>query len=382
MKTIGLLISGTTPGYRRYFTPNFVKKLIDNYKNTIILENGYGEDFEFSKNDYLFNEQIIFSSRVNILKNADIILSIISPTEEEIRLLKKEQILVAMLHYSTHPKRNRLIKDKEVKTVSLDSLKDYEDRRMIEDFEATAWNGVTAAFIQLRKQLGEQEWNNPKRKPIFVYQLGVGEVGKYVMEASLKMGNTGYQEELLQKGGNPLVEVMIVTSLHLRHKEFEKEIPRLLSQTNLLIDVTQRKDVTITIIDEHQISLLPEKSIILDISADRYDQENVVKAIQGIPTGQEDKIIFDIHDKSWTDKLLVPSQFQLQPENRRTVLSNYSWPNYGELKNRILTLEKYGHQLYPVIHTIIKSDNLFKRTQQKDYWSIEKAIIRSFQEYI
>lgn len=381
MKKIGFIASGSTKGYKRYFTPGFIKKILDKFDIEILLEKNYGKDFNLTENDYKVGKKIKFESRQNILLSSDIILTVVCPSDVDLKLLHKGQLLIAMLHYSTHPQRNKYLKHNKIKTISLDSLKDFEGRRMVEDFEATAWNSVTTAFAQLRTQLGEKQWNDPKRKPIMVYQLGVGEVGKHVLEASLKMGRTTYQKELLERGGNPLVEIMVITSLHSQHKEFEKETPKLLSKTNLLIDVTQRNDVSETIISEKLISYLPKNSIILDVSADKYDSNKVVKAIQGIPTGDGSKILFNIKDASWTNDRIIPFKYQLKKENRRTVISNYSWPNCGNIKRRMMTMEKYGYQIYPVLKSIVNSKTLKLNNQGSDFWDINKAVYESTLDY-
>ncbi len=101
--------------------------------------------------------------------------------------MKPGTILISMLHYPTRPTRIALFKKLGLKTISLDSIVNDNDIRLVENMKAVAWNGLEVAFDVL-----EEHWpdlRRPDGKPIQTLVLGTGMVGKHAVDAAVHLGN-------------------------------------------------------------------------------------------------------------------------------------------------------------------------------------------------
>lgn len=369
---IGLPRMATMSGFRREFTPDFVDGLIRmNLK--VFLERGYGSDLGFSEESY---DHVEWKDRKEIFTQANIVVFLASPVMEEVGLMKPGQMLMSMLHFSTHPQRNKELEDLGILVISFDEIKDFEGKRIVQDFKSVAWNAISTAFIELKKRLGDKYWFGNTHLPIGVYLLGAGEVGKEAVEACLKIG---------ESHDNSLVEVVPTNSIHSLKKYWQTRIigNSLLRNgwPHLLVDASRRKYLSETVINEKDLFTLPPETLIVDITADRYDNEGTVKAIQGIPTGDESKYIFEVDDQKWEDKDMVPKQFQIGFRSRRTVLSNYAWAGIGSVQNRIHNIDKYGQQILPFIERFLKMDRDHMEKYDTPYWTIDKSIYQSTLNY-
>jgi alanine dehydrogenase len=378
--TIGLPKLVAPVGFRRGFCPDFVYDLSTLKGVQILLEHGYGDDLRYKKHQYMRNANISFASRNTIFRTSTIILSLTSPTDKDIRKMGACQTLISMLHFPTHPERNELIRRVGLKAISLDSIKDEEGKRMIQDFSRTAQNAITEGFIRLRKNCGDSYWFDRKRDPIMVYLLGFGELGKEAATAAITMGNTQFQKKLVKRKANPFVVVVPTTSIHSRHgyhrSVFNPERVKNGGVPHILVDVSRRKNLSKPIITESDMRLLPPETVIVDISADRYEGESVVKAISGIPTGDEKQCVFSVSDRAWRNRKQIPAGYQLAKGNRRTVVSHYAWPNYGSVKERRDNMKRYADQLFPVVqyvaHTLLHGVN-----DSDEFESLGKSILEA-----
>ena len=341
------------PAFHRDFSPAFIIKLTKLENVSIVLEKDYGTDLNYLTKNYI-RKNVSFLSREKLLKSADMIVVLTAPNLEDIKLMKRGSILVSMLHVETHPGRNALMKKLGIKPISLDGLQDTEGRRIIQDLKNTAWQGVTQAYKQLYKKMGQKWWFSPTREPISIMVLGFGEVGKYATEAAIKMGRTKLLRQLIQRKSNSTVNIYPFVSSHAADlKIYSKAI---ISKSlfdggkpHIVIDATKRADYSKHILSEDIITKLPKECVILDLSADKYEDNKTLKGIQGIPTGSEKKQVFMPQDSAWEDEKQVPKKYQLPIESRRTVISHYAWPSCGTVADRRRSMEKYGTQIYPVI---------------------------------
>lgn len=355
LKTIGFPRMAITPGFRREYPPWFVKNLARVVQGEILVAEGYGSDQGYALGDYSA-ENVRIVSQKEAFTDADIVVCLTAPEESEWKLLKKGQTLVSFLHYETHPRRTLHLYQKGVNTISLDSIKDDRNLRLVEDLRGTAYNSVRAAVLELRKQVGEKKWFDPDREPFHFVVIGAGTVGIWAVQALTRMGNIGLKEELIQQGGNPKT---IVTPLEIYETKDEKFMnEQILPYTDILVDATFRPKSASSkhIISAEQIELLPEHSVICDTAADKYDVRSnppIVKGIQGIPTGTVDKYVFYPNDSEWEDPKLVPEPFQLDMKQRRTTVSSYSWPSYGSTRDRAVNMEHYARQIYPFLEFLV-----------------------------
>lgn len=366
----------TVPGLRRDFPPSFIGSIGKNTSITILLEKGYGEDLGFIEEQYRA-KNVTFTNREQCFQNAEIVVSLTAPAHSEILMMKERAILVSMLHFPTHPERNALMREAGIRAVSIDSLVDFEGRRMVQDLKNTAWNAITVGFQQLHKQMGDDWWFSSSRENITIMLLGFGEVGKHAAEAAMKKGKTTYIQQLKDRNGNTIVNVVPMISEHTQNNVHDNMIISSSlfkdGKPHMVVDTTQRRDNKRHIMTRESISKLPPECIIVDVSADQYDTTGVVKGIEGIPTGNETQYIFEPGDKAWKDNSLIPKQYQLDPQMQRTVVSHYAWPSYGTVENRIQNMNKYAVQLYPFILSLI-SNNPLEENPASEFWDIEKAI--------
>ena len=94
------------------------------------------------------------------------------PRAGRARWLRPGAVLVSMLHYPTRPERTALLTDLGVRAVSLDAIIDRSGRRLVENLEAVAWNGVRAAFREIQRR--HPHFDHPSRRPLHVTCLGSG----------------------------------------------------------------------------------------------------------------------------------------------------------------------------------------------------------------
>jgi alanine dehydrogenase len=375
-ETIGLPLMIAREGFRREFLPEFVNKLIKIDHLEVRMEEGYGSDLGLSLSDY--HKDVKVASREDIFRNSDYVLSLTAPPARDIGMMGEGQTLITMLHFPTRPERNRLMQERKICAISLDAIVDWSGERMVEDLRRTAWNAVTAGYIEMRKVLGEEYWFSKKRDELEIYLIGTGAVGKRALNAAVKMGNTNFQAELEQNGGNPFANVFATASLHARRNYLMEKIAKGY-KPNMILDTSLRSDPTKEIITREDLKRLPENCVILDVVADEYEG-STIKGISGTPTGNEYKYIFYPDDAEWTDPTRVPPAFQItDPKDRRVVISHHAWPAYGTMADRKQNMLHYGHQICPYMREMVYMNfNIYKEEQE---WSYEKSLYQASLDY-
>jgi alanine dehydrogenase len=122
----------------------------------------------------------------------------------------------------------------------------------------------------------------------------------------------------------------------------------ILQRTDILVDATQRPDPSKVVIPNEWIGLMPEHAVIVDLSVDPYNAEATppeVKGIEGIPQGNLDQFVFPPNDPAYERVPDIVSK-----ENRRHVVSCYSWPGIHPKE----CMDLYGNQLRPILRTLIE----------------------------
>lgn len=379
---IGFPRMDTVPGLQRDFPPDFVRDIMANKNVTVLIEEDYGKDLGYMSKQYT-GRKTQFTSRREIFISSDFIIVLTAPSDFEIKQMKKGAILLSMLHFATHPKRNLIIKKTGIRAVSLDSLKNNFGKRIVQDYKHTALHGVGEGYRILIKQMGEKWWYDPLRESIKVVILGYGGVGKEAAYAVMQMGSKYRLQNLIKKGGNPIVNILPFGRIHTSYNKlfdylFASQSDHYVGSLHMVIDATKRLDFRKPIFTENLLSYLPKNSVIVDLAADQYDGHKIVKGIQGIPTGSEKQWIFDPDDPAWEDPELVPKAYQIQKQHRRTVVSHYSWPSFGSKENRKKNMNVYSSQIYPFVQSIIDEQNRIKQSAiKKTFWNIEQSIINA-----
>ncbi|MGW8249651.1 MAG: alanine dehydrogenase [Anaerolineales bacterium] len=359
--TIGFPRMMKEAGEKRVFLPEFIQSLAGQGA-VIYIEEGYGSRSGYSFDDYRHgSERIRECSRADAYLQ-DLVMVLRSPNLEEFPLLRPGGCLVSMLHFPTRPKRVRALYSLDVNAISLDSIVNDNNLRMVENMRAVAWNGLEAAFDVL-----EQRWpglQHPEVRSIKVLVLGTGMVGKHAIEAGTKLGNIERNNEHILQGGLGAVAISIGRNITNNPATMQS----LFGEADILVDATQRRDTAAPVVPNSWIDWLPQHAIMVDLAVDPYTLDTeppVVRGIEGIPQGNLDKYIFSPDDPDWG--ATIPNSIPCSA--RRTTVSCYSWPGI----HPEACMHHYAQQLEPLMKALQESgyDHL---SEEGDYF--ERALYR------
>jgi alanine dehydrogenase len=329
-------------GEKRVFLPEFIRYLA-NLGMQVFIEEGYGARSGYSFEDYKrANLNLNLCTREQAFQK-DVSIILRSPKPEEFKLVKSGSTLISMLHYPTRPIRLARLQQLNIKSISLDSIVNDSGIRLVENMKAVAWNGLEAAFDWLEKR-----WPGlirPDGKPTQVLILGTGMVGKHAVEAATKLGNLERNNDHITDQGPGAIALSVGRNLTSNPVRMKK----LMSQCDILVDATQRRDTSEPVVPNEWIEWLPKDAVIVDLAVDPYTlsaEPPVVRGVEGIPQGNLDQYVFPVDDPKWNQ--LVPAS--IPTKHRRTVVTCYSWPGV----HPEACMRHYAHQLEPLIYHLIK----------------------------
>ncbi|MCB5224469.1 MAG: hypothetical protein WCY21_01060 [Candidatus Cloacimonadaceae bacterium] len=348
MKTIGFLSMRFEEEEKRDFRPGFFANLRD-LPNPIILDESYGKKLGYSRQDYLkLNPNLNFCDRKCVLES-DIVISVRTPVDDELKYMKKGAALFSMLHFVTHERRNNLLKDMGVTMYAMDSVVDDFGHRMIQDFPGTVKSALSSGFSLLNINELKDECN--------VLIIGTGELAKLAVDYAVKL--------------SPVPA--IVTSVGKSITQNKLKMRELLTNCDLLIDASKRIETHKYIIDNDMLGVLPNHAVIVDISADDYDisvSPIQVKGVEGIPTGNLRQYLFMPNDSVYER---IPSTVNTQ--YRRKVASCYSWPGV----DYHACLDRYEQQISPFVHELVRLNTQAPKKESRNY--LERALFRSSYDF-
>lgn len=360
--SIGFPIMREEPGEKRVFLPDFIRKMTE-IGFEVFIEEGYGNSLNFYYDDYKNdNPKIHPLEREEIFKQ-DYVLILRSPHDDEFSLFGKNSCLISMLHYPTHPLRRKIMGKNNIQAISLDSIMDDFNLRLVENMKSVAWNGLEVAYTQFEKYIPNliREDGTPWK----VLVIGTGMVGKQAVEAASKLGRKERNNEHIRLGGPGV----IVNSVGRNIASHAEQMIALFTQSDIIVDSTQRHDPSKPIIPNEWIAYLPEHAIVVDLSVDPYTPETippVVKGIEGIPHGSLDQFVFEKDGPNW-EKTIPKS---IPTKNRRKVISCYSWPGIHPES----CMRHYGQQLLPLMRVLFKKNY---HTLSPDGLYFERALFRA-----
>lgn len=340
-RTVGFPRMKKEFGEKRVFLPEFIQFFV-NKGVKICLEDGYGSRSGFTFQEYQRASDMVISCSREDTFAQDLVIILRSPTLDEFELLDQNSCLLSMLHYPTRPNRVMKLQTLNARAISMDSIVDDTNLRLVENMHAVAWNGLQAAFDDL-----EKNWPDILRrinKPSQVLIFGSGMVGKHAIEAATKLGNIERNNDHMAAGGAGSYALVVGRNI----SSNVEMIKKLMATTDVLVDATQRRDPSIPVIPNDWIAWLPEHAIITDLAVDPYLLEAeppVVRGIEGIPQGNLDKYIFNPDDRDWNDT--IPDS--ISTKNRRTVASCYSWPGI----HPEACMRHYERQLEPLLEPLL-----------------------------
>lgn len=340
-KSIGFPRMLEEAGEKRVFMPDFIQMLAG-LGFRVVVEEGYGSRSGFDKADFRQGNILVsFGDRQEAF-DQDVVMVLRAP-DNDLDRMKPGTTLISMLHYPTHPNRIPRYKELGLKPISLDSIVNDNDVRLVENMKAVAWNGLEVAYGLL-----EEHWPGlirPDGRPIRNLLLGTGMVGKHAVDAAVHLGNIERNNEHIERGG-PGATCRAVGRNLTHHDD---EMISLLKKTDILIDATQRRNPAEPVIPNKWIQYLPDYAIIVDLSVDPYiptTEPPVVRGIEGIPKGNLDKYIFRPEDEDWGDTVAA----DVPTEHRRTTVTCYSWPGF----HPAACMNHYGQQLSPMMPVLFK----------------------------
>lgn len=330
------------PGEKRVFLPEFIQSLVKKGA-TVIIEEGYGSRSGFTFDDYAQGSRRVHCASREETFAQDIVIVLRSPTHEEFTLLNRGSVLFSMLHYPTRPQRVQALRELGIRAISMDSVMDDNNIRLIENMKAVAWNGLEAAFDVLEKRW--QNLTRPDKQPIQVLILGTGMVGKHAVDAATKLGNIERNNDHIRSGGPGVIALTVGRNITSQTQRMEQ----LFRETDILVDATQRRDTSRPVVPNEWIAWLPEHAVIADLAVDPYTLTTnppVVRGVEGIPMGNLNQYIFHPDDPHWTQT--IPDE--ITTTHRRTTVTCYSWPGI----HPEACMRHYAQQMQPLMEILLE----------------------------
>lgn len=359
IKTIGFPRMPRKKGEKRDFLPNLFTRLSFFKDIVIFVEEGYGKAMGFTHDDYLkMNPNIRFVSHDETYKQ-DAVVVLRAPNEVDINKMEEKSVLISMLHFDTRVIRNELLKSKGIRSYSMDSMVDDENNRIVVNYWGTSMSGAVVAFNQLKRTM--KDFYSQNRRPINVSIIGFGRVGTNAAKAFSKLSNKEFY--------NRNIPGLLLRILPRSITRDSQALKQLLTDTDILVDATWRADTSKIIVPNHLISYMPEHSIILDLTADPYNEKiepSQQKAIEGIPTGTLEKYVIEPSDDMYDT---IPKK--VDTSNRRVVVSCNAWPGVHPKE----AMATYGKQIFPFLKVLLEKDSCEIDISSNNLY--ERALIRS-----
>lgn len=325
-------------GEKRDFLPAFFARL-SQFDAEIVLEKGYGAALGFSEADYLQHHPGIRFGTYEECYQQALVVVVRSPDFATIEAMRPGTGLMTMLHYDTRPKLLQLLKSKGIQAFSLDAIVDDEGKRQVVTYEMTAYGGVREAF----RALAGSDADIPADRALKVAILGMGNLGFQAARYAYQC----FREFEMDKRGWRGVSVEFLEREVTPHAD---SVRRILQDTDVLIDASRRPDATQVIIPNAWLGSLPAHAVVLDLTADPYEQNDnglQGKAIEGLPHGHLDHFVFRPDEPEYYEPPHIPAG--VDTRNRRVTISCNAWP--GVVPDKCM--EEYGKKIWPYLHVIL-----------------------------
>lgn len=310
IKSIGFPRIKNYAGDVRDFSPSLFSYFKQFNDIEIFVENNYGSGLGLTEADYLEENNNIQFVTADDVYHKDLIIILKMPELFELEKLKDGCSLFTMCHYSTRPAYVDLFKRKNIFTFSMDGIVDDYGKRLFVDYFRTAFNGSKLAFEELKKSFNY--FYSHDRRPIYITILGVGMVAQNCAKSFEILGD----EAFLEKNITGVIMQLLPRTI----TNNESVMATVLKRTDILVDATKRVEIDKYVLKNEMLAYLPKHSIILDITADRYDSDQV-KPIEGTVLGNLESCIISPDDERYET---LPEG--INSANRRTTVSCDAWP--------------------------------------------------------
>jgi alanine dehydrogenase len=269
---IGVPKECTLQENRIALTPSSVNLLINN-GNEVWIETGAGNGAKFDDKEYSEAGAKICYSRDEVYK-ADAIVKVEPLTEEEILLMRPNQLLISAIQLNSKSDSYiRSLMTKKISAIAFEYLKSSDDIypivRSMSEISGTSAISVAAEYLcSTRGGKGEMLGGITGIPPTEIVIIGAGTVGEYAVRAALGVGATvkvfdNSLEKLRMLQNN--LGVKIFTSL-LHPKILQKAI----STADVVIGCLWSEDGrSPTVVTEEMVTKMKPLSIIVDICIDQ-----------------------------------------------------------------------------------------------------------------
>ena len=252
-------------------TPDAVSLLVNNGHN-VIVEKDAGAKSNFSDEEYIQAGANISLSNEEVY-NADIIVKIEPPTEDELLLLKKGKKLISAIQLKTRDKKyfNHLLK-KEVTAIAIEHIQDNSGklvllRSMSEIAGNTSLLIASEYLSNVNSGKGLMLGGVTGLPPTEVVIIGAGTVGEYASKTGLGLGANVKVFDIslsrlrrLQQLTNRMVNTSIMDPKGLR---------KALRRADVVIGALRSGDGrTPCVVTEDMVKDMKEGSVIIDVSID------------------------------------------------------------------------------------------------------------------
>ena len=150
-------------GERRDWLPSFVRAA-SHLGLDIFIESGLGSGMGFTDTDYVSDiPGVKVADRLTAFAQ-DIVLMLRCPIISEFSLLRRGAVFISMLHFPTRPERVQRLSELGIIGISLDSIKNDEEKRLVENLQDVAWNGLKVAFDGCQSSMGRPSSPRALRK--------------------------------------------------------------------------------------------------------------------------------------------------------------------------------------------------------------------------
>ena len=252
--------------------PDAVNLLTLNNHN-VIVQSGVGQVINFSDKDYSDCGARIVESAKEVYE-ADIILKVSPPTEDEIKLMKKNQTLISALQLKIQkPDFFKQLMDKKITAIAYDYIQD-EDAifPVVRSMSEIAGNASVLIAAECLSNL-----NNGKGllmggvagvSTTDIVILGAGTVGEFAARSAMGLGasvkifdNSLYKLRRIQEKLNTRIDTNMISP-----KALQKAVRR----ADVVIGAIRTKSGrTPCLISEDMVKLMKSGSVIIDVSIDR-----------------------------------------------------------------------------------------------------------------
>ncbi|MCH7828811.1 hypothetical protein IH982_03070 [Patescibacteria group bacterium] len=219
--------------------PQFVQRLVKD-GHTVRVEKDAGRKLKFTNEEYKRAGAIISSKKE--VYSSDIVLRIRIPTLDELDLMKKNSVLICMVHRDTHPEMVAEFKKRRINVIELNEIKNSDGKRLVEAFEISGSEGIKTGFKLFEKIY--------KKTPENIVIMGYGNLAIPAIQTACKFGAS-------------------VTVLGEKQTS-KKNMGKHLKNAEVVVNATLRKaeEVGKYLITKEQLVLLNKESLVLDLSAD------------------------------------------------------------------------------------------------------------------